>query len=170
MKIPLRDLPEGHSEIDREEAAEELDLGDWLKPTGPVHVQLDSDRRNQQVTLRGMAGIEAEYTCARCLKQFRSRVEASLLVFADRRGSDDARDEVVLEQEGSVLYHDGIELNLESPIREALILEIPQVTVCRPECAGLCAECGQDLNEAICDCKPPQGDPRWDALRNLRDK
>jgi uncharacterized protein len=169
MRIPLRDLPQGHAHIDRAEPADELDLGDWLIPRGPVRVQLDADRRDQQVTLRGTVELEAEHTCARCLKRFEARVQAPLLVFADRRGSDDLEDEVVLEQEGSVLYHDGIELELDPPLREAVILEVPQVVLCRPDCAGLCPVCGQDRNEGACACTPPQGDPRWDALRTLKD-
>jgi uncharacterized protein len=170
MKIPLRDLPQGHSAIDRAEPAEPLDLGDWLAPRGPVRVQLDADRRDQQVTLRGAVELEAEHTCARCLKAFPAVLGAPLLVLADRRGSDDLDDEVVLEQEGSVLYHDGIEIELDPPIREAIILEVPLVVVCKPDCAGLCPECGQDRNEAACTCAPPQGDPRWDALRTLKEK
>jgi uncharacterized protein len=169
MRISLRELPQGHSEIDRTESAEALDLAPWLTPRGPVRVRLDADRRDQQVTLRGTAEMEAEHTCGRCLKQFPARVEAPLLVFADRRGSDAIEDEVVLEQEGSILYHDGIEIELDPPLREAIILEVPQVVLCRPDCAGLCPECGQDRNESVCSCTPPQGDPRWDALRNLRD-
>jgi uncharacterized protein len=89
-------------------------------------------------------------------------------MYSDRRGLDDPRDEVALEQDGSVHYHDGSELDLAAPIREAIILEVPQLILCRPDCRGLCPTCGTDRNEATCSCAPEGGDPRWEALKRLR--
>jgi len=34
--------------------------------------------------------------------------------------------------------------------REYLLLEIPINAVCKPDCKGLCPECGQNLNENMC--------------------
>jgi uncharacterized protein len=169
MRIPLRELPQGHTSIDRVESSEGLDLADWFVVRDPIRVELDADRRNQQVTLRGTVRAQAEHDCDRCLRRFRSEITAPFLILADRRGSDELRDEVALEQEGSVLYHDGVELDLDAPLREALILEVPQVMLCRPDCRGLCPVCGQDLNQKTCDCSPSRGDPRWAALDRLKD-
>jgi uncharacterized protein len=43
---------------------------------------------------------------------------------------------------------------------------LPLQPLCRPECKGLCPQCGQDWNSGTCDCVPEQ-DQRWEALREL---
>jgi DUF177 domain-containing protein len=168
MKILLSEIPQGHSVIDRSESSAALDLEDWVRPRSDIHLVLDADRRGQQVTLRGQAELDVLYGCARCLKEFTGTLLAPLLVLADRRGSDDPRDEEALEQDGAVLYHEGVEIDLGDPIRDALILEVPQVVLCRPDCRGLCPSCGQDRNEGDCGCAPGGTDPRWEQLRSLR--
>ena len=58
------------------------------------------------------------------------------------------------------------ELNLKDWARDALALALPAQIVCRDDCAGLCPECGKDLNtEPHEHDKEP--DPRWNALRGL---
>ncbi len=170
MKIRIQDIPQGHSRVALREPAADLELDAWFRPLGEARVELDADRRGDQITLRGTATVEGEQECARCAKTFRFRLEPEILIFSDRRGSDAPEDEAALEREGDVLYHEGIELDLDPPLREALILELPVVQVCSPDCRGLCPQCGKDLNEGSCDCGPPPGDPRWAGLKTLKDK
>lgn len=59
-------------------------------------------------------------------------------------------------------------LDLEPLVREAASLDLPIAPVCAEDCAGLCPECGQDLNEAACSCPAPERDARWAALDALR--
>jgi DUF177 domain-containing protein len=167
MKILLSEIPQGHSVIDRRESASGLDIEAWVHPKADVHVVLDADRRGQQVMMRGQAELEVEYSCARCLKEFEAELVAPIVILSDRRGTDDPRDEEALEQEGAVLYHEGVEIDLGPPIRDALILEVPQVALCRPDCRGLCPSCGQDRNERDCQCAQGGIDPRWEQLRQL---
>ena len=170
MKVQLKDVPQGHSVIDRTEPEESFDLGDWISLRSGLRVHLDVDRREHQITFRGRVEGEAEDSCGRCLKPVVTRIESTFLVLADRRGSDEPDDEVALEQEGSVIYHDGLEVDLGPSIREAIIVEVPQVVLCRPDCRGLCPICGKDRNVAPCACNPDQGDPRWAALDSLKKK
>jgi uncharacterized protein len=60
-------------------------------------------------------------------------------------------------------------LDLAAWARDALALSLPEKLLCRADCAGLCAVCGADLNEA----GPEHGherepDPRWSKLSELR--
>lgn len=64
---------------------------------------------------------------------------------------------------------DGI-LDLAPLLREEIVLEIPIGILCKPDCAGLCPECGQNFNTGTCTCAERQTDPRMAALRALRDK
>jgi uncharacterized metal-binding protein YceD (DUF177 family) len=168
VKVFLSEIPEGHGRLEKVEPAAGLDLGGWVRARGGVQVSLDTDRRGQQITLRGVVRVEGEYECARCLREIPARLEGSLLLLADRRGSDDPRDEEALEQEGEVLYHEGVELDLGPAVREAVILEVPQVVLCRPDCRGLCPQCGEDRNLVDCACGKVATDPRWERLQSLR--
>lgn len=60
-------------------------------------------------------------------------------------------------------------LDLQAWARDALALALPAQLLCREECAGLCPDCGVNLNEAGRSHghdRPP--DPRWEALSKLR--
>ena len=52
--------------------------------------------------------------------------------------------------------------------RDAVVLALPDKILCRPDCAGLCPECGKNLNEEPHTHEAEHGDPRWAALEALR--
>ncbi len=97
--------------------------------------------------------------CMRCLEPARP-------VF-----SVDAR-EVSQPGEGDELQSPYVEegvLDLRGWARDALALALPATLLCREDCAGLCAVCGADLNQA----GPEHGherepDPRWAKLSEIR--
>jgi uncharacterized protein len=61
-------------------------------------------------------------------------------------------------------------LDLSAWARDALALELPDKILCRPDCAGLCAVCGRDLNIEPHTHEEAESDPRWSALAELRDR
>jgi uncharacterized protein len=66
-------------------------------------------------------------------------------------------------------YLDGNDLDVRSWARDALALALPAQIVCREECRGLCAICGENLNEADPShghAAPP--DPRFAKLADLK--
>jgi uncharacterized protein len=61
-------------------------------------------------------------------------------------------------------------LDLSAWARDAIALELPDKILCRPECAGLCAVCGKNLNDEPHDHGEPEPDSRWAALSELKDR
>lgn len=60
-------------------------------------------------------------------------------------------------------------LDLKAWARDALALALPATIMCREECAGLCAVCGENLNTAEPGHHHDRGlDPRWAKLSELR--
>jgi uncharacterized protein len=60
-------------------------------------------------------------------------------------------------------------LDLRGWARDALALAVPAQLLCRPECAGLCAVCGADLNAAGPEHHHEREmDPRWSKLSELK--
>jgi uncharacterized protein len=61
-------------------------------------------------------------------------------------------------------------LDLAPLLREELLLGIPTQVLCKPDCKGLCPECGSDLNLGPCECDLDKIDPRWTALSELQNR
>ncbi len=60
-------------------------------------------------------------------------------------------------------------LDIEAWARDAFALSMPPQVLCREDCAGLCAECAANLNEAGPEHHHESApDPRWAKLRELR--
>jgi uncharacterized protein len=60
------------------------------------------------------------------------------------------------------------QLQLSSWARDAIATDLPQQILCRPDCAGLCPMCGEDLNENPHEHEEERVDPRWAALESLK--
>jgi uncharacterized protein len=60
------------------------------------------------------------------------------------------------------------ELDLAGWARDALALELPAQLTCRPECAGLCGQCGANLNEQPHHHHDAEPDARWAKLSELK--
>jgi len=43
-------------------------------------------------------------------------------------------------------------LDLSEAVRQNTLAALPISPICEPDCAGLCPQCGADLNEKPCDC------------------
>ena len=48
-----------------------------------------------------------------------------------------------------------------------MVLDLPFQPLCREDCAGLCVECGANLNDDPEHSHDEPIDPRWAALRGL---
>ena len=60
------------------------------------------------------------------------------------------------------------DLDLERWTRDALALTLPAQITCRPECAGLCPQCGANLNEEPGHAHEAAPDSRWAKLSELK--
>ncbi len=98
--------------------------------------------------------------CVRCLEDLESEIEVDLqelFVYPERSEQDDDDElrEIVDEY-----------IDLEPALRDAVVLALPFQPVCRPDCPGLCPQCGQRLADEP-GHRHEEQDPRWEALRVL---
>ena len=100
--------------------------------------------------------------CYRCLKE--TVVDQPIAVREYQATNPEGADELRNP------YVTGEKLDLSAWARNALVLELPEKILCRPDCAGLCAVCGKDLNEEPHVHDEKRDDPRWAALADLKDK
>jgi uncharacterized protein len=154
MILDLATLPNGSSRVALESDAASLGLpaAEW---PGPVRAELEVEKHGERVSIRGRLVAIAELECVRCLKRFELAFQPPFETYAERSGSGRRPgDELELERDGTMLFHDGRRLELGNPARETLLLEIPVAPRCREDCRGLCPRCGADLNEGPCGCAP----------------
>lgn len=64
------------------------------------------------------------------------------------------------------LQDDGI-LDLSPLIRAEVFIFASRGILCRPDCKGLCPDCGTNLNHANCICAEERIDPRLAQLKKL---
>lgn len=144
----------------------------------PFHAHLQ--KVSGGVLLKGQLGVEVTSPCKRCLKESNLSLPVSFLlnlvpeapkVAAAEEGEDDE----VGERSGTFEFTDadqevfnGKTIDLDPIVREQVLLALPLSVVCQDDCRGLCAVCGQNLNEKECGCERKIIDPRLMALKNIK--
>lgn len=92
-------------------------------------------------------------SCSRCLEDvthdFNGTVEGYFLYGVDV--DDEDFDEDLGEDEFDVLPDDHI-IDLAPLLCAALMVDAPDMPLCRDDCAGLCPQCGANLNDGPCGC------------------
>lgn len=78
----------------------------------------------------------------------------------------DTSDEIDLDAVDE-LWLDGNEMNLEIPIRDAVVLDLPINPLCSEECLGLCPDCGEKWEKLPEDHAHEVIDARWAGLAGL---
>ncbi len=135
----------------------------------PVGAQLALDLRLESVMegvlVSGTVTVEVVGECARCLDPVSDEVVADVQeLFAY---PDSSTQETTSEDEVSRL--EGDYLDLEPAVRDAVLLALPLIPLCREDCPGLCAVCGEQREGLPPDHSHDEVDPRWAALKQLDD-
>jgi len=145
-----------------------------LKTAGRAEVVEEHHGKHQvikDIRLRGRLSTGLELQCARCLDSVRQNVAREFELLYRPLGVDVGRDEIsVTDAEAEIGYYQGEGILLEDVLREQVLLALPLKITCSPDCKGLCPHCGKNLNQEQCSCAAPVEDPRWGALKDIRDR
>jgi uncharacterized protein len=118
------------------------------------------------VLVSGVVRGTAVGECVRCLDEVRDEVTVrvqELFVYperakaADESGDEEAEDEPELTDDLA---------DLEPVVRDSLVTALPFQPLCRPDCPGLCSECGARLEDDP-EHHHDVVDPRWAALQTM---
>ena len=148
--------------------ARRLDLAVTVEPFGfggqeyvvaarEVLVVLDITRMTgggYSLRLRFDAGVAGP--CMRCLGAAQPEFSIDAREVNQPGGGDELDSPYVADEE----------VDLRAWTRDALALALPAQILCRDDCAGLCPECGKDLNAEPHEHERAP-DPRWAKLRGL---
>jgi uncharacterized protein len=127
---------------------------------GSVAAVLDAARTTGAgYSLRLRFGARLEGPCMRCLESSDRTVEVDAREVDQPGGGDELRSP----------YLEDDDLDIRGWGRDALALALPAQIICSEDCQGLCAVCGENLNQAGPEHQHErEPDPRWAALRELR--
>ena len=120
--------------------------------------RLDVSRTMSGYALRLRFTARLRGPCMRCLE------DASDTAEVDAREIDQPDDAEELRSP----YVEGSALDLRGWARDALALALPSQIFCRPDCRGLCARCGENLNADPDHDHDREPDPRWAKLSELK--
>jgi uncharacterized protein len=124
-----------------------------------VPVRLDASRTTGNgwaLRLRFTATLEGP--CMRCLEPAAPAFEVDAREVNQPGGGEELTSP----------YVTGEELELEQWARDALALTLPGQLTCREDCAGLCGQCGANLNEDPEHHHDAAPDSRWAKLGELK--
>ena len=116
---------------------------------GPVRLGLEFSIGGSRILLQGRARGAWTLSCGRCLAEHRVDTSCEL-------------DETYPASEKTI--------DISEEVRQAVLLELPSRSLCRPDCRGLCAACGKNLNLGPCPCPCPAGpgENPFSVLRRIR--
>lgn len=124
-----------------------------------LYGSIRATRTPQGILLQADFHAEVSLECVRCLVEFQQPLHVEfteLYAFSQRYVTDS----------GLLMPETGI-IDLAPVLREYFLLEIPISPLCRPDCKGLCAICGNNLNDSTCNHDDESGDPRFSSLKKL---
>lgn len=180
MFIRLSDLELRRVEFSESYAPGTIVLGEDIEQksalTASGHAELIEENHGGKLVVKdirvvGEFATQVELKCARCLEPVTADLASKFdLLYRPLKAGNTGDEVSISEADTEVSFYQGEGLELEEVVKEQVLLGIPLKPLCQEDCQGLCAQCGQNLNVAACDCTVIRTDPRWDALAGIKER
>jgi uncharacterized protein len=158
--LPIRDIIHRSGEM-REHTIEVPAPAKWGEglvsiPEGePVVVEVRLESVHEGILASGDIDTEYYGVCSRCLTDITEGLQVEFQELFAYPGEEEADFEV---QDDHV--------DLETLVREAVVLSLPFQPVCQPDCPGLDPVTGERLADSAGSQQSEPLDPRWAALQD----
>jgi uncharacterized protein len=147
-----------------------LTLGPDVELAGPLDAELRFQRTNRGILVRGDVDAPLRRTCARCtdayVEEVRVHIDEEFLPSID----PDTGQAVAVDAEDAASVQridEHHEVVLDGVLHDELALTEPMHPLCRPDCPGLCVECGERLDRGEHAHADDEIDPRLAGLATL---
>lgn len=130
-----------------------------------LEIDFKAEAVSDGVLISGQILSEAEGECGRCLEELKLEIDQEfreLFLYESRKSSEEDEDEL--------FSMDGDFADIETPIRDAVVLSLPLNPLCKSDCKGLCSECGERMEQLAPDHSHESVDPRWSGLAGWQPK
>jgi uncharacterized protein len=167
FKLNTHDLPRRAGEMKEYHLAIKLEnpigIDVIAVPAGTLNLDLRLESVAEGILATGDFDVVAKGECIRCLDPIDLTLERNFQELYSYKPDPEIEEEDQLLMDGDIL-------DLEAPIRDAIVLALPINPLCEEDCEGLCSECGEKWRELPEDHAHQQIDARWGALAGLLDE
>ena len=180
LSILLQDIPDEGLHMDCAITPEVLELPpDESRVEGAFHWIGDVVKTSDGATVTGTLSGTIVRECVRCLQAFQDRISvlctAAFQQDTDMKGQPvrgDAKKGEAFPKDFPDEVYPCIDnrVELDTILREQVILVTPIQPLCREDCLGLCQVCGDDLNQRSCGCVQRKTTPFQQFSRQLLSK
>ena len=164
----------GHSKVLQATVPAPSDIGTPIigVPEGSeIDLDLVLQAVGEGILVTGSAVVQLLGECSRCLETIDYDDTFDLMVLfafppTDSRGRDIPRSDEDDDEGEDIQWVQEDHVDLEGPLRDAIVLELPLAPLCEPDCLGLCPDCGISL-QADPTHTHEVLDERWQGLATL---
>ncbi|MCD6356934.1 MAG: DUF177 domain-containing protein [Anaerolineaceae bacterium] len=111
---------------------------------------IELNRTQDGLRAHAVFDAEIESECSRCLEKFQEKIHSEFEELFTFPYVESSEDEIAIPEDGNIDF---------GPIvHDYLLMELPINPICKPDCKGLCAICGQNLNQMACEHHQGQKD------------
>lgn len=119
--------------------------------------ELDYDvhfaRSDNQISAKGYIKTTISLPCVRCLEEFEFKVDSHFDVVLFPSNLVTSNNISLNDEEMEYIFYEDQKINLVKFLVEQVNLFIPYSPLCTPDCKGICANCGTNLNYGQCKCE-----------------
>ena len=149
----------------------------------PIDIELKLESVSDGVLATANVRSLATGECTRCLDPLEIDIDENFIELYEysedprivrkrekkmsERAKAKKQEDEELDEEDEIRQMDGEDIDLEGPIRDAIILNLPINPLCTPDCPGLCPECGEKWRDLPDDHAHQVTDIRWAGLEGL---
>jgi uncharacterized protein len=137
----------------------------------PIVADVSLSRVDDRFLIEGHISGRLEMKCDRCLCTYYHTLDSDFKSYLTTNPPDKDLNEIELSEEDMDLdFVPGDEIRLDEIVRGFIFLTLPMKSICRPDCLGLCAVCGTNLNVERCECRGNPVNPAFAKLRHFKPK
>ena len=111
----------------------------------------------------GQAKVTLAMKCDRCLKS----VDKTINLAFDREVSAPDIMQESPDMQDDQEFMDGYQMDVDDFLNIEIVINWPMKVLCKPDCRGICRQCGTDLNTGTCDCDTFVPDPRMAVIKDI---
>jgi uncharacterized protein len=142
---------------------------DEIGDTGfPINGAVKLLRTNRSILVSGRLETAVREVCSRCLDEFDYPlvldIEEEYFITRDPVSGTPL---ATTTESGTFTIDENNTLDLNEAARQYTLLVRPMKPICGENCAGLCPQCGRNLNNQSCDCAAVNPDSAWAPLKGL---
>jgi len=168
MILDLREFETfpAHKSLEADPASLAVDF-EGVRRVDKLQLDLTIQKAGEEHYCQGQVKAVVSLECSRCLTEFSRELVNDTDFIVCTKEQYESHQEAIDSEDYVLLKGSDLMADVSDIVRQAVILAVGIMPVCRKDCRGLCPQCGLNLNEGSCDCKNEKIDPRWEGLKDL---